>query len=52
MSETPMPHAEALGKFRKELIDNGIPNHLADDLVREAARSLLDSGLIVKAAAE
>ncbi|WP_163185980.1 hypothetical protein [Cellulosimicrobium sp. SL-1] len=32
----PRTTANVLGKFRKELTENGIPDDVADDLVREA----------------
>ena len=40
--------AEGLGRFRKELRDQGITDSLADDLVRQAATALLEDGLVVK----
>jgi hypothetical protein len=40
--------AQVLGKFRKELLEEGIPFDVADDLVRAAASMLIDNALVVK----
>lgn len=38
--------AEVLARYRDELLDRGMPAHLVDDLVRDAAHQLVDqSGL-------
>lgn len=47
MSDTFITTAKGLGRFRKELTAEGIPDELADDLVREAARQILQDGLAV-----
>lgn len=43
-----MTTAEGLGRFHKELTDQGITDALADDLVRQAATVILEDGLTVK----
>ena len=50
MSDTYPTTARALGKFRTELLDSGVPADLADDIVRDAARVIVaDDGLGVEA---
>ena len=45
----PMTTAEALGKYRKELLDHGFDHDSVKDLVRDAAPEVLRDGLGVKA---
>lgn len=50
MSETPVfTTAAALISFHKELVEGGIAEHVADDLVRGASHTLvIESGLAVR----
>lgn len=48
MDDTPTT-ADYLGRYRKELLEQGIPAEVADALVRDAAHDLVGSdGLRVK----
>lgn len=49
MSEVELTTAQILGRFHKELIDEGVTGNIVDDLVRIAAHHELDNRLVVKA---
>jgi len=38
--------AEGLGRLYKELLEEGVPHELAEDIVRDAARALTGDGII------
>jgi len=45
---TTLTTAQALGRFRKELVEEGVSPELADALTLQASQSLLEDGFEVR----